>query len=241
MMQGQTRSTLFPYTTLFRFISPAFLVPAAINYPRLRFWQWYSFASGYYGSDYGVVEIRVGTNAWREVSPHFIGASGNWTEPAVDLSAYAGQTVQVAFQIVYVNGDGNTDPGWYVDDVALVTGTPVFNNPEGFEGGIGDWYAETGTWQVGTPTKAGGAPKNSLGFQTHSGTNCAVTVLNANYPAGANSRFISPAFVVPSAINYPRVRFWHWYSFASGYYGSDYGVVEIRVGTNAWQIGRAHV
>jgi hypothetical protein len=211
-----------------------FIVPAANNFPRLRFWHWYSFAS-FNNSDYGVVEIRVGTSgAWQAVSPLYEGFSGDWTYSSVDLSAFAGETVQLAFHAVYQNTAGYTDPGWYVDDIALLYGTPALNNPEGFEAGIGDWYAEQGTWQVGSPKKSGGAPTNSLGAQANSGTNCAVTLLNANYQTGMNSRLISPYFILPSASLSPFLRFWHWYSFAS-FNNSDYGVVEIRVGTNAWQ------
>ena len=203
-----------------RFISPAFVVPSANQFPRVRFWSWYSMG----GSDYGVVEVKGTNGIWQEVSPRYIGNSGVWTEPSVDLSAYAGQTVQLAFYLLDVPQSFDyQNPGWYVDDVALLTGTPVFNNPEGFENGLGDWYAESGVWQVGVPTSGPGA--------AHTGTNCAATVLSGNYPAGANSRFISPAFVVPSANQFPRVRFWSWYSMG----GSDYGVVEVKGTNGIWQ------
>jgi hypothetical protein len=202
-----------------------FTVPAAIQFPRLRFWHWYDFN----GADYCVVEIRIGTTgAWQAVSPNYTSFSGDWTYESVDLSAFAGQTVQLAFHAVQVNG---SYPGWYVDDISVITGTPVFNNPEGFEMGLGDWYAEQGTWQVGSSKKSGGAPTNSLGAQAYTGTNCAVTLLNGNYPSGMDSRFISPPFVLPPASLSPFLRFWHWYDFN----GADYGVVEIKVGTNAWQ------
>jgi hypothetical protein len=212
-----------------------FAVPDAIQFPRLCFWHWYDFASeSGVGNDYGVVEVRVGTTgAWQAVSPQYTGFSGDWTYESLDLGAFAGQTVDVAFHVV---GPTGGDPGWYVDDIAFETGTPVFNNPEGFEGGIGNWYAEQGTWQVGKPNKSSGAPTNSLGVQAYSGTNCAVTLLNANYPSRINSRLISPLFILPPASLSPYLRFWHWYDFASeSGVGNDYGVVEIRVGTNAWQ------
>ena len=56
----------------------------------------------------------------------------------------------------------------------------------------------------------------------------------------SESRLISPAFVVPSADQNPRLRFWQWFSFggAAGYpYNDDgsYGYVEVKVGTNGWQ------
>jgi hypothetical protein len=57
-------------------------------------------------------------------------------ESAIDLRTYAGQEIQVAFHFKAVDVDGwNPDegPGWYVDDVALVTGLPVLAND--FEAG----------------------------------------------------------------------------------------------------------
>jgi hypothetical protein len=233
-----------------------FTVPAANQWPRLQFWHWYSFAS-YNSADYGVVEVLGATGAWTEVSPHYTFWSTEWTCASVDLSAFAGQTVQLAFHAVYANGGGITDPGWYMDDISVMTGAPVFNNPEGFEtgtnvhgwygnkyvcpcpstnvafeSGADGWYADNGTWEVGSPTKSGGPTVNSLGSQAHSGTNCAVTLLSANYPTDMNSRLISPYFILPQGS--PYLRFWHWYSFAS-YNSADYGEVDIRVGTNAWQ------
>jgi hypothetical protein len=227
----------YPVSANSRLISPAFTVPAATNSPRLRFWHWYAFANSC-ANDYGEVEVRVvGSNTWTTISPQYINGSGVWSEPSIDLTAYAGQTVQVAFHMVYQNCSSLTDPGWYVDDVTLVTGaqqTLVANVPQDFESGQGDWSVDNGVWQVGTPTKANGSPTNSLGYQTHSGTNCAVTVLNANYPVSANSRLISPAFTVPAATNSPRLRFWHWYAFANSC-ANDYGEVEVRVvGSNTW-------
>jgi regulation of enolase protein 1 (concanavalin A-like superfamily) len=208
-----------------RLISPAITIPPASQYPRLRFWQWYSFAN----SDYGEVEVSTNNGTtWSPVSPNYAGPYvDGWTCPSIDLSSYAGQTVKLAFHVVDVDGNG-TQPGWYVDDISLVTGTPVFNNPEGWENGIGDWYAETGIWQVGVPKSGPGA--------AHSGTKCAGTALNGNYNDGTSSRLISPAFTIPPASSSPYLRFWQWYSFAN----SDYGVVEIRIGTNAWQQISSH-
>src|SRR5690348_10797333 len=105
----------------------SFTIPATNQFPRLRFWHWYSFSTSC-SSDYGVVEIKGTNGAWQAASPQYVGTSGGWTEASVDLSAYAGQTVQLAFHMVYQSC--SSAPGWYVDDIALVTGTPVFNNPE---------------------------------------------------------------------------------------------------------------
>ena len=201
----------------------SFIVPSTSENPRLRFWHWYSFSSG----DYGVVQISIdGGSSWEIISESYTSTgSGIWTYPFIDLSAYTGSTVQIAFyfhshQVGYY---GNVSTGWYIDDVELITGEIVFNNPEGFELGIGNWAAERGTWEVGEPTSGPG--------DAYSGQNCAATRLDGNYAEPVDSRLISPPFIVPSAPQNPRLRFWHWYSFSSG----DYGKVQISVNGGDWQ------
>jgi len=100
-------------------------------------------------------EIKVGTNAWKAASPSYFYSGGDWTYASVDLSAFANQTVQLAFHLV--GQSFNSAQGWYVDDIALETGALAFNNPENWENGLGDWYPESGIWQVGLPTKGSGA------------------------------------------------------------------------------------
>jgi hypothetical protein len=137
------------------------------------------------------------------------------------LSQLAGQTVQVAFHFTSDGASENT--GWYVDAIALVTGTPVFNNPEGFELGLGDWSAERGTWQVGVPTFGPSA--------AYAGTNCAATVLAGNYPDFADSRLISAPLTLPPALAAPALRFRQWFRFVAG----DQAAVEIKAtNTNTW-------
>jgi ABC-type uncharacterized transport system auxiliary subunit len=185
---------------------PYLAVPSANLYPRLRFWQWFSFANAL-----GIVEVQPqGSTNWQAISTtnRSVGGTmstgGGWTRPALDLSAFAGTNIQVAFHFVSGIGGYGNDLGWYVDDVALVTGTPVFNNPENFEGGLGDWVVDNGSWQVGKPTSGPNA--------AYSGTNCAGTVLAGNYPENADSRLISPPFTVPPS-NSPALHFWQWYQF----------------------------
>ena len=110
------------YSTLF---SPVFVVPAATNYPRLRWWQWLQFGNSSSGSDVGDFQISTNNGAsWQTLlSVGYNGAtSSGWAEPSVDLSAYAGQSVQIAFY--YQTGDNyySSGPGWFVDNVTLVTG-----------------------------------------------------------------------------------------------------------------------
>ncbi len=96
----------YPRYTDERAISPVFEVPAAADNPRLRFWHWFST---YDANDKGYVEVReVGTTDWVKVSEDYHHTSGAWTQAQVDLSAYAGKSIQVAF---HFQDDGG-DTGW---------------------------------------------------------------------------------------------------------------------------------
>ena len=172
-----------------------------------------------------------GETTWTDISGQYTNTSSNaWSKASIDLSAWAGQSVQVAFYFQsttnHYNGAQFTSSGWYIDDVEVVTGPIVFSNPESFEFGLGDWSAESGTWEVGTPSSGPGAAYN--------GSQCAGTRLAGNYDDHAISRLISPVFVVPPASVNPALRFWNWYSFSNSY-GTDFGKVQIKAeGETDW-------
>jgi hypothetical protein len=206
-----------------RLISPNLTVPAANQNPRLRFWHWYSIST----ADYGKVQIKPeGSTEWVDISGQYVHTgSGVWTRPSLDLSDFAGQTVQIAFLFHAADAHPyNTESsGWYIDDITIDTGTPVYNNPETWESGLGDWAADFGTWQVGEPTYG---PATA-----HGGQQCASTVLGGKYATTVNSRLISPNLTVPAANQNPRLRFWHWYSIST----ADYGNVQIKPeGSTEW-------
>src|SRR5262249_6883809 len=146
--------------------------------------------------------------------------------PSIDLAPYAGMTIQIDFYFeshdVICCGNDDTGPGWYIDEVAVVTGAVTLANPEDFELGLGDWSVDNGTWEVGVPSSGPRA--------AHSGGQCAATVLAGNYGENVTTRLVSPAFEVPAANQSPRLRFWHWFSFGAG----DFGTVQIKDGTNGW-------
>jgi len=211
-----------------------FLVPDASENPRLRFWHWYNLNA----ADGGYVQIRVaGETDWQTLGAGIYGHttdagyghgySQGWTRPLLELSDYAGQTVQFAFLLYSSNSGGgpaDVDPGWYIDEVLVETGDYVYSNPEDWESGFDDWYADYGTWEVGEPTSGPGA--------AHEGLNCTGTNLEGDYHDAVSSRLISPAFVVPDASANPRLRFWHWYNLNA----ADGGYVQIRVaGETDWQ------
>jgi len=203
---------------LIRHIS--FTVPSASQNPRLRFWHWYKFST----YDYGQVQIKVGNGSWEAISTNYTNTgSAVWTYPSIDLSAYADSTIQIAFYFhshrTYEYGSsGNTSSGWYIDDIAVITGPIQFYVFEDFESGMGDWYVERGTWEVGT-------------FATHSGQNGAATVIGGSYAEPVDSRFISPEFIVPDSDENPRLRFWHRYSFST----HDYGRIQVKINGGSWQ------
>ena len=210
-----------------RLISAPFVVPVIDDHPRLRFWHWYSIEY----RDWVQVEIREVGGPWQTL-PAAYGEerrSAVWVRAELDLSAYAGREVQVAFRLYANPDDSLVAAGWYVDEVEVVTGKPVMNQLEGFEEGWGDWSVEGGYWQIGVPSY--GSPANAFGSRAYAGTNCAATVLGGNYTYGGDSRLISPPFLVAPATDFPRLRFWHWYSIEY----RDWAQVQVREVGGAWR------
>ena len=213
-------------------ISPPIEVPEASANPQLRFSQWYDFAPG----DKGWVEVKSADGSWRPLSGTYGAASGGvWSQPSLDLSAYAGATIQIGFHFLAGNAgyallpNPQNKAGWFIDNPRVETASA---NPgmvgvvEGFERGQGDWSVDQGVWEVGAPNPAKGPG------QTFHGQNCAGTrmVGNDQYPEVADSRLVSPWFSVPPLEDNPRLRFWQWFGFGQG----DSGTVEIREPDGAW-------
>ena len=166
----------------------SFTVPPANENPRLRFWHWLNINT----DDKGYVEIKYGTSSWIRISPEYDHTSSNkWSYASIDLSAFAGKTVEIAFHftskaITYYSGTyTHVSSGWYIDDVSVLKGPLNLNNPENWETGLGDWAVERGTWEIGKPTY--GPDK------TTSGINCAATVLE--YFLQKTTRFSVPKFL----------------------------------------------
>ena len=97
--------------------------------PTLQFWHWFNFNNAG-----GWVDVSTnGGGSWTPVSQQWGGIvasnSGGWISSSVDLSAYVGQNIQVAFR--FGSGGTYTAPGWYVDDIVLpIQALPVISiNP----------------------------------------------------------------------------------------------------------------
>ena len=105
----------------------SFVVPAASENPRFRFWYWFSFSD----LDWGEVQIKTSNGDWESISnPMDNYGSNAWSYGSVDISAYADSTVQIAFYFHSRRSGVSYDlsTGWYIDEVSLVTGAYVFNN-----------------------------------------------------------------------------------------------------------------
>ena len=98
-------------------------------------------------------------SAFQTVSGTYASASLVWTRAQVDLAAFAGETVRIAFSHTAADsgsvGGSDVSSGWYVDDVEIVKKVPAFTGD--FEGGLDDWSADRGLWEVGTPASGPGA------------------------------------------------------------------------------------
>ncbi|HEX5880745.1 MAG TPA: hypothetical protein VF468_20875 [Actinomycetota bacterium] len=82
------------------------------------------------------------TGTWNAAS----GNSGGWQQWSVDLSAYAGQTVEIS--IAYVSDWATQGLGVFVDDVTLPDGSST------------SFEADLGGWQVTGPPAGSGANAN---------------------------------------------------------------------------------
>ena len=216
---GTVLDGIYPNYTDSRLISPSIRLSEVSGDEEihLRFWHWFSFASG----DAGYVQISVYDevtaewSTWDNINGTISNGSAVWSPKAVDITAYAGQKVRIGFY--HTVDHAYAGAGWYVDDIAVIKMEPEFTGD--FEDGWGDWSADKGVWQVGTPTAGPGG--------AHGGPQCAGTVLDGNYPNYTDSRLISPSIRLPEVNGDEeiRLRFWHWFSFASG----DAGYVQISV------------
>ena len=215
----------YPGGTASRFISQGIALPSLTSGEELhlRFFNWFSY---YDAADIGQVQVSVfdtGTSSWGTWQPVGLAvgrSSGGWSLKSVELTPYAQHLIRIGF--LHQDGNGpyanGTSTGWYLDALQVVRITPAFGCD--FEQGWGDWYADGGVWQVGTPTAG---PTSCYQSST-----CAGTVLDGNYPSYCTSRLISPTTTLPSiaAGEQLQMRFWQWFSF----FGNATGQVQI----SAW-------
>ncbi len=120
----------------------------------LTFWTWYDLEDDF---DYAYVETSTDAGkTWaiqegrysvttnpngNSFGPGYTGVSGGgrspeWVQESIDLSAYAGQQIQVRFQ--YITDDAANEPGILLDDISI----PEINYSTDVEDGDGGWVSQ---------------------------------------------------------------------------------------------------
>ena len=206
-----------------RLISPSITLPSLSDEEtiQLKFWQWFDIENG---DDRGVVQISENSGEWQTLSNVDIdGRNPTWSQYIVDLSSFAGSSIRLGFY--FQSNPYHNYNGWYIDDVSIETLSVTFSNPEDFESGIGNWWADNGLWEVGEPIAGP--------ISTHSGSNCAGTVLAGDYSSNANTRLISPEIIItPVSGQTPMMFFYQWFIIENN---DDRGRVQISVNGGAWE------
>ena len=211
----------YPILTYSRLISPTIYLPdlGAGEEIWLRFWQWFSWGTNGRGDVQVSERLPDGTWSGWQTLIWRIEYSSWWSRGGVELTAFAGKAVRVAF--AHEGGSHWIGAGWYIDDVRLWHGTPRNAAIEGFEAGWGDWHADRGLWQVGTPTYG---PS-----ECYSGASCIGTHLAGDYPGETDTYLLMPTLrlpqICPGAWDEIWLRWWQWFSYAA----SSSGRVEISV------------
>jgi uncharacterized membrane protein len=134
------------------FISP--YVEMGPGAQMLGFYHWYEMDT--FGDEGGFVEISVAGGPWNQIFPQggypyiggfiggywvdaYSGLTSGWEYEEFDLSAYAGQVVQVRFH--FASDGWGWQTGWYIDDVYMGSPPPYrVNLGPGFQstyGGLG--------------------------------------------------------------------------------------------------------
>jgi immune inhibitor A len=117
----------------------------------LTYWAWWAIEENYDftylevstdgGQTWTIVHTPSGTGnnqtgnnlGWGYTGNSGGGGTSEWVNETVDLSAYAGQKIQIRFE--YVTDDAVTRPGFMVDDVSI----PELGHTADFESDDGGW------------------------------------------------------------------------------------------------------
>ena len=223
---GTRLGSNYPRASDTRLVSPPVTLTAAPLGGSLwmTFWYWFAFAND--NNDHGLVQIRPQGESWITLSENYYNSGAVWTLGMFDISAYAGQTVQFGFRIIDNAGYPYTESrGLFIDEVSIVEGPAIFNNPDDFEGGSRGWSTSGGLWHLGTPTVGPSI--------AHSGDYCFGTNLHGNYSRCGNGSLISPLIALPDSPTEPlELVYYHWFHFASD--NSDQGYVSISAEGGGW-------
>ncbi|MCB1122886.1 MAG: hypothetical protein KJT03_15130, partial [Verrucomicrobiae bacterium] len=105
----------YPYNSNGLLFSPPIFIPQN-GLPQFTYHEWYATATS---AHYGQVQIRRVGEEWSDVANTRVFGSGTtWAEKILDLTPYAGDTIQIGFRFVS-NNFGTPLAGWFLDAVSL--------------------------------------------------------------------------------------------------------------------------
>jgi PKD repeat protein len=137
----------------------------------------------------------------------FCGDSSGWQDIAIELSNYAGHSIQIKFVFSSSSTISGSIVGWFIDDVRVTDGaTTTFSDD--FESGMGKWTAVNMLGDV--PTAWGTQPDASPPYNASS-SRCfsnSESVVNNTYYNGEDSALVSPDFSLAGVTN-ARLHFWY--------------------------------
>jgi hypothetical protein len=114
----------------------------------LTFRSWYQTEDTGTKWDRKQVYLTTDGNTWTKVYD-VSGVAGQWTQPSLDLGAYAGQPIRIKFTFDTIDAGNNNFEGWYIDDVRISTlggvGSTAFSDRS--ETGTNEWSA-SGLWHL---------------------------------------------------------------------------------------------
>jgi outer membrane protein assembly factor BamB/subtilisin family serine protease len=86
----------------------------------LTFWSWYQTETSGTGWDQRLIQISTDGTNFTTVAQLSGDPMQTWAQaPAINLSAYAGQTIYVRFRFNTIDQYVNSLRGWYVDDISI--------------------------------------------------------------------------------------------------------------------------
>ena len=180
-------------------------------------------------TDYLITEHNS-TNPLDIIPPYLdpMPSDGGWV--SITETAILDITIQFPLTQTYSLGDIVELCAWFMDAQSNISVRVCDSITYGvdWESGIGNWSADNGLWQVGTPSVVG--PTSCF-----AGTQCVGTVLDGNYTSGTDSRLISASTVLPTVTGVDEIhlRFQQWFWYHTG----DTGQVQVSVwdpNTSTW-------
>jgi hypothetical protein len=98
--------------------TPPIAIPESGYY--LRFWYRYETESSGTQWDQRWIQLSVDGGAFTNLFQLYDDPPNTWlNSPAINLSTYAGSTIQVRFHFETLDADFNTNKGWYIDDFTI--------------------------------------------------------------------------------------------------------------------------